>query len=219
MSAKNKMLEYLKQHVGEFILVSELGKIAGTVEFTRSLRLLRQEGWDLEVKRQGGTTYYKLNSAQKGSSGVTREYVDSKTRYAIMQRDNSTCQRCGRTIKDGVKLAVDHKLPVDCGGTNEHSNLWVLCTECNGGKQASFKDFDAETLKTITQLTSTSERLKEFIRRNYGKALPVYILESIGRTREWTRVIRQLRQKGLFEYTYDQKKSSYTFKAGSLSPN
>lgn len=216
MSAKSRMLEFLKQHVGEFIVVSELGKIAGTVDFTRSLRSLRQEGWDLEVKREGGTTYYKLNSVQKGPSGVTREYIDLKTRYAIMQRDNSTCQRCGRTIKDCVKLEVDHKLPVDWGGTNEYSNLWVLCTDCNNGKQAFFKDFDADTMKEISQLTSSGERLKEFIRRNYGKPIPVYVLQAVSRTREWTRMIRQLRQDGFFKYTYDAKNATYTFTEGNL---
>ena len=37
----------------------------------------------------------------------------------------------------GVKLEVDHIVPVSAGGTDEMSNLRVLCCECNRGKGGS----------------------------------------------------------------------------------
>jgi hypothetical protein len=56
-------------------------------------------------------------------------------RFDVMKRDKFKCQLCGRTAKDGVRLEVDHKTPRAKGGSNQMSNLWTLCFDCNRGKQ------------------------------------------------------------------------------------
>jgi 5-methylcytosine-specific restriction endonuclease McrA len=210
------MLDHLKKNIGRYVAVHELGDIAGIVDFSRGLRALRQEGWDLVWKWKDGTTWWCLRSLTRLDTGKMRKPVDTKTRYRILQRDNSTCQRCGRTPADGVRLTVDHKIPVEWGGGNEDSNLWALCSECNEGKQAFFRDFDTEVMKTIAKLPSGGERLQEFIRRNYGKPLPVYLLQIVARTRDWTRELRRLRQEGYVDYKIDRKDWTYTFKPKSL---
>ena len=53
----------------------------------------------------------------------------------ILARDKRTCQMCGAKAPD-VKLHIDHRMPVKEGGTNDKSNLWTLCEECNLGKAA-----------------------------------------------------------------------------------
>ena len=55
-------------------------------------------------------------------------------RFKVMKRDGYSCQICGRTADDGVKLEVDHKTPKSQGGNNSLENLWTLCFECNRGK-------------------------------------------------------------------------------------
>jgi 5-methylcytosine-specific restriction endonuclease McrA len=55
-------------------------------------------------------------------------------RFEIFQRDNFTCQYCGRTKKVGIKLVIDHKVPVSKGGTDSPENLITACDECNLGK-------------------------------------------------------------------------------------
>ena len=57
-------------------------------------------------------------------------------RFSILQRDNYRCRLCGTSAKDGphVRLEVDHITPRSRGGTNDPSNLWVLCFPCNRGK-------------------------------------------------------------------------------------
>lgn len=61
--------------------------------------------------------------------------VSLSTRTKVLERDNYTCQMCGRNFKeDGVKLEVDHILPVSKGGSDNISNLQTLCFECNRGK-------------------------------------------------------------------------------------
>lgn len=44
------------------------------------------------------------------------------------------CSMCGLTPDDGIKLDIDHIIPRSHGGTNEKSNLQVLCHKCNRGK-------------------------------------------------------------------------------------
>lgn len=61
--------------------------------------------------------------------------VSPSTRVKVFERDNYTCQMCGRSHHhDGVKLEVDHILPVSRGGSDNISNLQTLCFDCNRGK-------------------------------------------------------------------------------------
>ena len=64
-----------------------------------------------------------------------REGLSLKQRFNIFKRDNYCCQICGRNVRDGVKLEVDHKIPVSKGGKSILSNLWTLCFDCNRGKR------------------------------------------------------------------------------------
>ena len=59
-----------------------------------------------------------------------------KLRFEVFQRDNFTCQYCGRNVlEDGVKLEVDHLNPKSKGGLFEMDNLVTACKECNQGKK------------------------------------------------------------------------------------
>ena len=58
-----------------------------------------------------------------------------KLRFQILERDNFTCQYCGKTPQDGIKLEVDHITPISKGGTKAKKNLITACFFCNGGKK------------------------------------------------------------------------------------
>ncbi|MDO4895002.1 HNH endonuclease [Moraxella sp.] len=62
----------------------------------------------------------------------------------ILARDNYTCQCCGRV---GGKLELDHIVNVAQGGTNNKSNLQILCQSCH---------------KTKTQTESQAGGIKQF---------------------------------------------------------
>lgn len=68
---------------------------------------------------------------------VYRVPVSKRLRFFVMRRDNFTCQLCGLTRSDGVKLEVDHKVPIAKGGRTSPENLWTLCHPCNNGKSDS----------------------------------------------------------------------------------
>jgi len=58
-----------------------------------------------------------------------------KLRMQIFERDNFTCQLCGRSTPD-VKLELDHIKPVAEGGTDNPENLRTTCYACNRGRGA-----------------------------------------------------------------------------------
>ena len=93
--------------------------------------------------------------------------VTASQRYRILTRDTYRCQKCGRygtgvinisqKMVDGsictpsgdilpkgytyaTGLQVDHKVPFSLGGSDDDSNLWTLCDECNGGKSNNYVD-------------------------------------------------------------------------------
>lgn len=58
-------------------------------------------------------------------------HLSKKLREFIFNRDGRACQHCA----SASNLAVDHKLPVSRGGTNEENNLHTLCKPCNTAKR------------------------------------------------------------------------------------
>lgn len=65
-----------------------------------------------------------------------RRLMTPSLRHEIMVRDDFTCQICGKQMRDGVGLQIDHIIPVAKGGKTVPSNLQVLCSKCNGSKGA-----------------------------------------------------------------------------------
>ena len=60
-----------------------------------------------------------------------------KHRYQIGERDGWNCGRpggkkgCGKLLTRDTDLHIDHIVPVSKGGTDDISNLQLLCPECN----------------------------------------------------------------------------------------
>ena len=59
--------------------------------------------------------------------------VPDSLRYRVLKNSNGRCSLCGATKKE-TTLHIDHIKPRSKGGSNEESNLQVLCLECNLGK-------------------------------------------------------------------------------------
>jgi hypothetical protein len=66
-----------------------------------------------------------------------RRLMTKQLRNVIAERDNYTCQICGKEMYDGVGLQIDHIIPIAKGGKSVPSNLQVLCSKCNGRKSAN----------------------------------------------------------------------------------
>ena len=189
------MREYLFAHVGEDVTRETLREVAGNIQdWQRSLRQLRQEtGLDIVATQTG----YILTSLDPVREPQIRRQIDNRLKYAVLQRDNSTCQRCGANIHNtpNVKLVIDHKIPVELGGETTIDNLWTLCSECNGGKQAFFQDEDADRLKEVMQMNSAAKRIKAYFELYPNTVIEPVKLSTIANVRDWERTLRLVRAK------------------------
>ena len=61
-------------------------------------------------------------------------------REEVFKRDGYKCCVCGKTEKDGVRLEIDHIIPVSKGGQSTISNLQTLCSSCNAKKNTMDND-------------------------------------------------------------------------------
>lgn len=77
---------------------------------------------------------YKTIRNNKKIQEIERSKMSASIRYDVLRRDNYRCQICGATQFDGVKLHVDHIIPISKGGKTEMNNLRTLCDRCNLGK-------------------------------------------------------------------------------------
>ena len=68
-----------------------------------------------------------------------RALMTPELRRQIAERDNYTCQKCGRYMPDGFGLEIDHIVPVSKGGETVPWNLQVLCYRCNAEKGAKIE--------------------------------------------------------------------------------
>ena len=67
-----------------------------------------------------------------------RKLLTKNLRQKIIERDNYTCQICGKYMPDEVGLQIDHIIPVSKGGKTVESNLRVLCSKCNLRKKDKY---------------------------------------------------------------------------------
>ena len=116
--------------------------------FSRSVQVLYytpQRGNKHEFNRE--YSYARLLALQneikkaeeyKAQRNDERSKMTNSLRYDVMRRDKFRCVLCGASADDGVKLHVDHIIPVSKGGLTTMENLRTLCDRCNTGKRDKY---------------------------------------------------------------------------------
>lgn len=133
------IMEYFKKNPNRDIkhpeivdwVVAEYQKRTGQVfrDPDRSIRKLAQNGLLIKVSK-GVYRYDPDLIVQRNLEDFT-----AAQKEAIMKRDNYRCVVCGRGLKDGVELQVDHIKPKDKGGKAEIDNGQTLCAQHNFQKK------------------------------------------------------------------------------------
>ncbi|NBS86595.1 MAG: HNH endonuclease [Verrucomicrobia bacterium] len=59
--------------------------------------------------------------------------VPDSLRYRVLKKAGGKCELCG-ALKQDTTLHIDHIVPRSRGGSNDESNLQILCFKCNLGK-------------------------------------------------------------------------------------
>ena len=194
-SRKQQVLEYLKGHIGQWIHNQELRDISGLNDVPRTIRLLRQEGWEIDIRGDG---YVMLMSLEKGVARGQRKAISEKIRYQVFSEDNFRCKACGRGTEDGVKLTVDHIRPVDWGGTNDRSNLHTLCEECNRGKKAWIDSVPSQIMREVMDKSTVEQRIEVLFEKLPNQDIPSTMItfnkigENIGQLRTRIEALMEL---------------------------
>jgi len=85
--------------------------------------------------------------------------VSKKLRFSVFERDDFTCQYCGKNPNEhDIVLEVDHGVSVFDGGDNSLENLVTACFDCNRGKG---KKTSIKKVKTKSELTEDLRKTKE----------------------------------------------------------
>jgi hypothetical protein len=85
--------------------------------------------------------------------------VDRRKRFQCFERDEFTCQYCGRRAPD-VELEVDHIVPVTAGGLDTLDNLITACVECNGGK--AHRPLQADVSRLHARIARPNQKSDDF---------------------------------------------------------
>jgi HNH endonuclease len=123
--------------------------------------------------------------------------IGIKLRAEVIHSAHGRCQMCGRTVEQhGIVLVVDHKKPRNWGGTNDRSNLWAICEECNAGKKEFFSSLraDAEVMKRALGHKSVHVRIGELLKAvGVGIRTPSPLIDVVADQDDWQKRLRELR--------------------------
>jgi len=192
-SGKQLIIDYFKEHLGEWIHNQKLRQISGLNDTPRVIRALRQEGWQIEVRGDG---YSRLISLELKEPRGIRKSVSLKMRFEVFHRDNFTCQACGRSVKNGIKLVTDHIIPVAWGGETELSNLQSLCEECNAGKQAWISGRPSEIMRHILSKPTVEARIEALFDAFPNEDIPSQLIRVVSKgALDWQRALRRVRER------------------------
>lgn len=159
-------------------------------------------GFDAKrVSNRGRVHLYALLSTDPVRPSKSPHDISAKLRAQILHRANGRCQMCGRGVAEhGVVLVVDHKVPRDWGGSNEESNLWAICEDCNGGKKSFFASLPQDIMAKCMAYADATQRLGELLKAFADQPPPRWLLKTVALDEDdWPRRLRELRDLG-WEY-------------------
>ena len=182
VGARTKIRAFLEENVGKVVTTQQISEVAGIRDYQRRIRELRnEEGMQIQSYKDRldlKPSEYILISLKR--LPAIERGVSNQLRMEILERNGFTCQLCGRTGGDEdpsnsarkVRLVIDHEIPVEQGGTNEKSNLRVLCSACNQARSniqpptESAKNLIARIRK---QSRSVQKEVYEALNRTFGE--------------------------------------------------
>jgi hypothetical protein len=143
IGSRDKLRTYFLEHIGEVLDSDTLREIAGTSEWARRIRELRnEEGYRILTHNDRSDLkpgQYMLES-EKPQPAFARE-ISKEVRAYVLDRNGFTCQMCGAVAGEPhpydpsrkTRLHIGHIVDKSMGGTDDPSNLRALCSVCNEG--------------------------------------------------------------------------------------
>lgn len=141
--SRTKLREFFLKNVGIILDSNTLRDVAGTSEWGRRVRELRnEEGMNIVTHNDRSELkpgQYLLVS-KKPLPAFGRE-ISKETRAFVLDRNGFTCQMCGAAAGEPhpydagrkTRLHIGHIIDKSMGGTDDPSNLRAICSVCNEG--------------------------------------------------------------------------------------
>jgi 5-methylcytosine-specific restriction endonuclease McrA len=141
--SRTKLRDYFIENAGIVLDSDTLREIAGTSEWGRRVRELRnEEGMnivthnDRSTLKPGEYMLVDLKPVPSFERGISKE-----TRAFVLDRNGFTCQMCGAAAGEPnpydanrkTRLHIGHIIDKSMGGTDEPGNLRAICSVCNEG--------------------------------------------------------------------------------------
>jgi 5-methylcytosine-specific restriction endonuclease McrA len=141
--ARKKLRDFFEHNVGRVISSEELRAVAGTSEWGRRVRELRNE------ERLNIITHNDDSKLKPGQYLLTdlkprpsfERSISKETRAFVLDRNGFTCQMCGIAAGEPhpddngrkARLHIGHIVDKSMGGTDDLNNLQAICSVCNEG--------------------------------------------------------------------------------------
>jgi len=179
----------------------------------RRARNLRQF-FVVKTASLGGNRYgYQLLGWRKDpANSGGRTSIPKRLEVLVLEDWGARCALCGRSPReDGVKLVLDHIVPVHWGGPTERKNLRPLCEEHNHARQAWIKEMEphAAALRQAISLPTVWERIGTLLKALEGNWVSVDLIQAVAREENQgdpTRRLRDLRVVLGWAYSWTRRK-------------
>jgi len=141
--SRAKLRDFFMENVGKMLDSDTLREVAGTSEWARRVRELRnEEGLNIVTHNDRSDLkpgqYLLVDSKPLPAfeRGISKE-----TRAFVLDRNGFTCQMCGAAAGEPhlydsgrkTRLHIGHIIDKSMGGTDDASNLRAICSVCNEG--------------------------------------------------------------------------------------
>jgi len=158
--------------------------------------------WRKELHREWNKMTNRLSfdqqlawSEKHAKTNQKRSNVDNELRKQVVERDNFTCRYCGKNLKDGKRIHIDHVHPFSKGGETVIENLVTACADCNKAKGYLHGIYPLSLDTTLLLVSENKTNDRKITERR--KQL----------TREWEDLAKDRRQHNLeaenFFYRFD----------------
>mgnify|MGYP003420571309 FL=1 len=189
--SRAKLREYFLNNVGNVLNSGTLREVAGTSEWARRVRELRnEEGMNIVTHNDRSELkpgeYILLNL--KPLPAFERN-ISKDTRAFVLDRNGFTCQMCGAAAGEPhpydvgrkTRLHIGHILDKSMGGEDDPSMLRAICSVCNEGA-SNLTLNRPQAIKLIAQVrrAPTSDQLDilKWIVEKYPKQTQVLLKKN-----------------------------------------
>jgi hypothetical protein len=141
--SRAKLRIHFLTNIGRIMNSDELREVAGTSEWARRVRELRdEEGYQILTHHDRSSLKpgeYLLET-DKPQPAFERD-ISKETRAFVLDRNGFTCQMCGAVAGEPhpydptktTRLHIGHIIDKSMGGTDDPANLRAICSVCNEG--------------------------------------------------------------------------------------